>query len=453
MKYRNVIISILMGLALLYPTLRAQDKQPISFEAPSPVKSVNSEQLEEAAPLITPNGERMYFTRTNNILRFNQRTVIHEIWYSDKSGNEWQEAVKAPSPLNIGHNSAVIGFNESDRIYLFGTYTEFMKDQNGASYSTKNGNGWSKPTRIEIPELDIKSGFYGLYVHPSEDVMLISKGSSGFEDLFVSLKQRDGSWSMPIGLGPEINSSGFEISPFLTADQKYLFFSRGSEGQNTDIFISKRLGDGWKEWSKPERLPEPINSPAFDAYFSITEDSLVTFSSNREGSNDIYFSRMYIEKPIITSAPTENMELEIEGLTEPIIIEAEVQPELRESIQENLIISDDVDGYVLFGFNQTTLSAEHKTYLNKIVDTLKTEPALQVEVSGHADYIDEENYNQQLSNMRALVVASYLLSNGIEKNRVLPVGYGETLPISNNEVAYGRMLNRRVEIRFIKNRD
>lgn len=361
----------------------------------------------------------------------------------------WTKAVKAFHPLNDNQNTAVIGF-KNNGLYLFGDYSGGFKNKNGASETHIENGAYTKPQSLEIPDLKIKGGYYGLSMHSSEKILLVSKGDSGNEDLFVTLLTPEGQWSELINLGPTINSKGYEIAPFLSYDSIHLFFSRGNQTKDADIYVSKRLDDTWRNWTEPERLPEPINSNLFDAYFSISSDSTVLFSSDRMGSNDIYKSKLRVFKNL--PEEVEISSIEPIALTEEEPIEQKLEltaiTETTQHIPE-LQNKSSADGYAFFDFNKSTLTNTAKTKLNAILERLKSDPSLNIELVGHADYIDEEDFNQQLSEKRAASAAKYLTSNGIASHRITTSGFGELLPISNNESDIGRRLNRRVEIYFI----
>ena len=266
---------------------------------------------------------------------------------------------------------------------------------------------------------------------------MISKGKTGNEDLFVSLKDEKGNWSEPVNLGPTINTNSFEISPFISSDLRHLFFSRGSKTENTDIFVSKRIDESWTNWSEPVRLLAPINSDGFDAYFSMLSDSTIVFSSNRTGSSDIYLARLMVQPRAETAKPR------------PVAISHENRP--QEVPLNRIESSGDCDGYVFFDFNRSVLRNDQTRHLNRVVEHLLNNQHLKVELGGHTDYIDTEAFNEKLSENRALAVASYLVSKGISQDRITTIGFGELYPISNNERNYGRNLNRRVEITYVDN--
>ncbi|GAB5522977.1 MAG: hypothetical protein Roseis2KO_08490 [Roseivirga sp.] len=433
MKKRCVIL--LLGLISVF-ALQAQNKK-LTSTPPLSINKINTPDLEEAVPFITLDGQRIYFTRTNDqsssVLK---NKVLHEIWYANFSEGGQLEVQKAPKPLNAGLNSAVIGFNyDGSTLYLFGTYNKLFQEQKGISFSSLVNEQWSKPLKLKIPDLDIEGGFYGLYMHPSEKVLLISKGTQGNEDLYVSLRETGDQWSAPISLGAVINTPDFEISPFITQDQQHLFFSRGSKNGDTDIFHAKRLDQSWTNWSVPERLLAPINSEGFDAYFSMLPDSTIVFSSNRAGSSDIYLAKLVVTDTVMPQPiPATRLETENRPTT---------------NLLQNIRLEATVKNYVFFGFNQSSIQKDQQPALDQVITHLKQNPDLIVEISGHTDHIDTEPFNEQLSNRRALTVANYLMAKGIDQDRLRPVGYGELLPIANNEHPYGRSLNRRVEIKWL----
>jgi outer membrane protein OmpA-like peptidoglycan-associated protein len=87
--------------------------------------------------------------------------------------------------------------------------------------------------------------------------------------------------------------------------------------------------------------------------------------------------------------------------------------------------------------------------LNTIAGTLREYNQTIVEVSGHTDSIGSDSANQLLSERRANAVASYLIGQGVIRERFEIVGMGERYPIASNDTESGRALNRRVEIRLL----
>ena len=100
----------------------------------------------------------------------------------------------------------------------------------------------------------------------------------------------------------------------------------------------------------------------------------------------------------------------------------------------------------LFEVNSYKLKAEHFTELNQLSQYLLAHPALKISVTGHTDNTGEERNNVTLSARRAETVAEYLVSKGVNYNRVTFKGLGSAQPIMSNQTTTGRSKNRRVEI-------
>jgi outer membrane protein OmpA-like peptidoglycan-associated protein len=101
---------------------------------------------------------------------------------------------------------------------------------------------------------------------------------------------------------------------------------------------------------------------------------------------------------------------------------------------------------VHFDFDKATLRPEAIVILDKAVALLKTQERVVVEVAGHTDSVGSEEYNQGLSERRAIAVKDYLESQGITATRLTARGYGEAQPVASNDTDAGRALNRRVEL-------
>ncbi|HOX82876.1 MAG TPA: OmpA family protein [Chryseolinea sp.] len=105
---------------------------------------------------------------------------------------------------------------------------------------------------------------------------------------------------------------------------------------------------------------------------------------------------------------------------------------------------------IYFDFDKTTLKKESFTELNKVVEFLKQNPSVEIEISGHTDSKGSDDYNLNLSQGRSQSVVDYLVSQGIESFRLTAHGYGETKPIDSNDTDAGRANNRRVEFTILK---
>jgi len=105
-----------------------------------------------------------------------------------------------------------------------------------------------------------------------------------------------------------------------------------------------------------------------------------------------------------------------------------------------------------FDFDKSVLKPEGKAKLDDLVGKLKAVNLEVIIAIGHTDSIGSNAYNQKLSMRRANAVKAYLVSKGIEANRIYTEGKGETQPVASNKTKEGRAKNRRVEIEVVGSR-
>src|SRR5437868_7832303 len=105
-----------------------------------------------------------------------------------------------------------------------------------------------------------------------------------------------------------------------------------------------------------------------------------------------------------------------------------------------------------FDFDKSVLKPEGKAKLDDLIGKVKDINLEVIIAVGHTDSVGSDAYNQKLSVRRAEAVKSYLVSKGIEKNRVYTEGKGEKQPVADNKTAEGRAKNRRVEIEVVGTR-
>ncbi len=330
--------------------------QDVEFSDISQVQSLNSE-AEEILPLVSADGSILYFCRVFSQENIGGDFAGSDIWWSEFSGEGWSTPKRVGTPVNNRDNNAVIGINSNGNLtYLMNAYQR----NGGIAFVEGKPDAWTRPEVISLETVN-SEGFVGMYISPDYKVMLLSLEKSsgrGKEDLYVSLRDSvSGKWSVPESLGSTINTAGFEISPFLSADKKYLFFASEGHGGygDADLFVSRRLYDRWDVWSAPVNLGPEINSSGFDAYLSLAEDSTVYFSSNRNGMlSDIFQARM------------ENRTKSGESLdAQKIIAEAEaILNELRETNVKE-------EEFITFEPGQTELNEEARENLRQLTNRLK----------------------------------------------------------------------------------
>ncbi len=381
--------------------------------------SINS-PYEDILPMQTPDGKILFFSRAASPENVGGKFTGTDIWVSklNEETLQWSKPQNEKSINDKGTN-AVIGVNEKgDEIYLLNT-TGTTRVQ-GIYSSKKNGNTWSQPRLIQIPGLSTVD-FLGAYATPDLKVIIFSMNSEesrGNEDLYISLKNAKGEWSKPKNLGSTINTSGFEIAPFLSPDKRRLYFSsNGHPGYgNSDIFYSDRLYESWEVWSAPKNLGLKINSPAFESFFSIYHDSVAFFSSNRNREfSDIYRVAVF-----------------------PVKEESEEDYFHYISDEEVRKISGVIfDPVLYFDPGVSDITKEQQQNLNKINEGLSTKKDIKMRIialkSGNGSL---ETYQKRLLN-----ILDYLKNAGIEGNRIIFSVEQADSPVTGKEL---------VRIRFYK---
>ena len=101
---------------------------------------------------------------------------------------------------------------------------------------------------------------------------------------------------------------------------------------------------------------------------------------------------------------------------------------------------------VLFAVDSAALSPSSQSTVSQFGQVLLDYPKTAVVVQGHTDSTGSEQHNQDLSERRARSVHNYLVGRGIDGGRMTAVGYGETLPVADNDTDWGRQQNRRVDV-------
>ncbi|MBV2246393.1 MAG: OmpA family protein [Lentimicrobium sp.] len=118
-------------------------------------------------------------------------------------------------------------------------------------------------------------------------------------------------------------------------------------------------------------------------------------------------------------------------------------------VEEGILL--ELNGEILFGFDQDVLTATAQSNLDQLVSILNKYPDTDIEVQGHTDSKGSQRYNQALSERRASAVVNYLKVHNIPASRLTMVGYGETAPRYTNDTEEGRAKNRRVDFLVVAN--
>jgi OmpA-OmpF porin, OOP family len=289
--FMNRTVTPLVGLLLLTGYV-AQAQPSTNVPAPtSPAPVYKGENLgqqvnstyNEGNPLISPDGRTLYYTREdhpNNTKFADKDNGSADIWYAEwQPSNEWGPGRRMGHPLNQFNHNAVFSITpDGNTLLLRGAYVNGQYETRGFSISKRTQNGWSTPEKLNIAgyEKMSKGAFDFAYMSVDGKTLLLSfseKRNSLKDDLYVSFRQKNGSWSQPMYLGPDLNTDDFtETTPFLAPDGVTLYFSTnrpGGQGDN-DVWVSRRVDKTWKRWSKPQNLGPAVNTDGYDAYYTLS---------------------------------------------------------------------------------------------------------------------------------------------------------------------------------------
>lgn len=271
---------------------------PKNYEIVNLGKKINTSDPEYSS-VVSLDGQSLYFTsrrlrkdNTNiNIYDLETGQYLEDIYVVYKNGlTDWSDPVLLDF-CQPDLNEATIGISTDERnIYV---YNDAIG--NGDIYFSEFQDGKFK--NIEpLPDKSVNSASWEPHITVSHDgnskyFSSDRDGGLGGRDIYRIVKLPNGEWSEPFNLGAPINTSYDEDSPFISADDKTLYFS--SNGPQSmggfDIFLSIQLED---TWSSPINLGYPLNSTGDDIYYTTTADGVTGYiSSSRQGgmgNKDIY---------------------------------------------------------------------------------------------------------------------------------------------------------------------
>lgn len=320
-------------------------------------------------------------------------------------------------------------------------------------------------------------------------------GGMGESDIWKIALTENG-YGQPINLGDKINTASREVFPFITNNNELYFASTGWSGLGgLDIFKVENN-------SQVVNVGKPVNTEKDDFSFSLnTEFNKGYFSSNRNGNDAIFEATPICEIDLfvlVSDAKTgkniENAKVNIidenntlvytivtntfgkcnqllmcdksysiqiiaanyENVTLPLIKSKMNQIEVPVKLTPNEVIITDKEvllGDVYFEFNKSNITPIGAAQLDKLVAVLNANPTMIISVKSHTDSKGNLTYNLKLSEQRAQATVQYVVSKGINKERIFGKGYGFTEPkiaCSINCSEEENAINRRSEFIIIK---
>jgi OmpA-OmpF porin, OOP family len=247
-------------------------------------KAVNTFR-HEAAPIISPDGNTLYFFVQDHPENTMGKDDTQDIWVSKKdTSGLWSPAQHLTSPFNLHRSNQVFTVFEDGGLFVRGGR---VKGEKGFSIVT---NGSIREITVKDFKAMNKGRFYGASMSEDRKHILLyfsEKENSQYSRLYISHQQPDGNYSRPELF--KLSSTTDDIGPFIGPDQKTIYFAsaRQAPGRQggTDIYKSTRLDDTWMNWSVPVNLGKTINTSALDYYFTIDKSGNVFTSRANKGQD------------------------------------------------------------------------------------------------------------------------------------------------------------------------
>lgn len=461
--------------------------------------SVNSPYA-EYYPSVTVTDSLLVFTRRGNHLR-------EDFFQSTMRKHDFGKASLIEGDINLEDQKGAITVSQDGEWMLFtgkfnvGGYGNFDLY---ISYYTPQG--WSEPQNLGTA---VNTEFWesSPSLSPDKSALYFSSdrpGGYGGSDLYVSHRLPNGQWSPAENMGPEINSAGDDLAPFIHADNQSLYYtSNGLTGYGgSDLFLIRKNAQG--KWGKPENLGYPINTIENEGSLAVSADGLTAYyASDRSDSRgqldlykfelrpDIQPNRTLYVKGVITDQKTgkklpSTVEL-INNETGTPLMKVQTDESgaylVTLPMGKNYTFSVNRKGYlyynelyelgsripdsvyrkdialqpielnasltfrnIQFASNESSLPADAFIELEKLYQVLTDNAALRVEIGGHTDNIGQLADNMKLSANRAKAITDWLINKGIAPERLSYKGYGDTRPVADNKTETGRALNRRTTV-------
>ena len=331
-------------------------------------------------------------------------------------------------------------------------------------------NIWSEPLnlgqRINTPDTESSP-----FLANDSTLYFSSKGFSGFggEDVYVAYRKDDSwtQWSEPENLGPAINSEQDDTFFNVSIDSKYAFLtrgtSRGASMYQVRMPVFRRPNTPNDNYLVKGLVYNVKNNMPVEAEVLFTNGSDSALVTNSTTGPDGQFEvnlppgtyEIYAKKD--GYAPTNR---------QPITL-SDIDPDQDGVVFRDLYLSNDFSAVnireelttnrraiaaeeVLFELDSYQLGRGSYRPLKEVAAFMKENADVTLRVEGHTCSRGTNAHNQRLSQRRAEAVSDYLASQGVDKARLLSVGYGETKPLVSNSSAANQKLNRRVEFELLK---
>ena len=428
----------------IYTVAIQKNATPVALNIKAGVKEKG---IEYGAISMSATGRRMYLTRWQKI----DSMLNLAIYKTDQVNGAWSAPQKLNNQVNVEGFNALQPFITGDCKRLFfasdrpggqGGYDIWVSnlDSNGSPVDAINlGSTINTPFDEQSPHYD------------EEDNQLIysSKGFIGMGgfDLFKSTNN-NGQWSVPANLGYPVNSSKDDIYYYPDPEDKdkfYISSDRESEcclnlfeGRYKHHYILGLVVDC--------DMHQYLQGVKVKLLHSLTKKLLKELET---GDNGKYIFEVNIKHDYALSLEKQGYFTKVIPVQLKMGIDTLINPEI--CLQQFKVNKPIEIKNILYDFDKASLRPESKIALDTLVNIMRDNPVIKIELSSHTDSVGSDTYNMKLSQQRAQSCVDYIIEKGISKDRITAKGYGESIPKVPNSLPNGqddpagRQMNRRTE--------
>ena len=461
----------------------AAKKEPKTRYIVKNAKLFNSRRADFSPMYLDKSLDQLYFTTTNEKVTGDNRSEItgmkkSDIWVARKNERgEWMRPEPVEGELNSEMDEGIVSFSpDGQTMYLTMARRAPESSTSVEIYTSKRSDAtWSAPVKFEIIN-DTLSAMGHPAVSPDGRFLYFSSdmpGGYGGKDIWrINLLDRAGSLE---NLGPQINTPGDEMFPYMRNDTTMYFSSDGHPGFGAlDLFVARQ--NATREFWSVENMGIPMNSPGDDFGITFGEGESGFFSSNRgdgKGYDHIYSFELPELKISISGwvvdkddEPVPNAVIRIvgndgsnqkevarddgsfkfkleRGVKYVMLAGAPGYLNVKQEFESDMAEEDAEYGVdfilaainkpqvvenIFYDFDKATLRPESKEALDEMARMLADNPNVTVEMGSHTDRKGSNEYNDRLSERRAKSVVDYLIAAGVDPRRLTWKGYGETQP-------------------------
>jgi peptidoglycan-associated lipoprotein len=390
------------------------------WSVPVPVKSLNSE-FEDGTPCISPDFSTLYFTRCK---KGKNQQLGCQILRASAEGDDWSEPKVVLEDLNDSVTTAHPAISpDGNTLYFVSDMPGGVGEKDIWKVSRGQGGSWGKPENLG-EQINTPGNELYPYVH-SDGTLYFSTDSRvglGGLDIYRATRDETGSWNLE-NMKPPINSSEDDFGIVFEADAERGFFSSARNGRgNDDIFsfVLPPLEFSVKGVVKDERNDQILPGSIVK---SVGSDGITVEATTGDEGNFRFMLKPGTDYVFIASQPGYLNGKEREstrGLDQSREFDVTIY---LASITQVIELPN-----IFYDFAKWDLRPESMVSLDNLVETLDDNPNVTIELMSHTDSRGTPADNQELSQKRAQSVVDYLISKGIQPDRLKAKGYGESQP-------------------------